>query len=71
MNLSGCFNLPEGIDFSPCSEVDLSFCELSDGCCLKFAENSKVILNETQNIPHDTDFSGQTGEFIFLFFGRT
>ena len=56
VNLSNSYYLPEGLDVSMCSEVDLGGCNLK-GLNLKFNEGAKVRLDEASNLPKDLDVS--------------
>ena len=49
--------LPEDLDVSMCSEVDLSTNDLSNIKELKFRDGAKVTLIGVENLPHDLDVS--------------
>ena len=54
--LSKSKNLPECLDVSRCSWVDLRYCDL-EGLNLKFREGAVVYLSEAYNLPKDLDLS--------------
>ena len=57
VNLSNSKNLPEDLDVSMCSKVDLSGCVLSKDRELKFREGAEVDLSGAYNLPENLDVS--------------
>ena len=57
INLSGCSNLPKGLDVSNCKSVVLNNCDLNSVNDLKFKEGADVSLANCSNIPADIDIS--------------
>ena len=57
VDLQNARNLCFNIDFSNCSEIDLSECDLLDWKELQFRDGAKVNLTNAHNLPDDLDFS--------------
>ncbi|MCM1323536.1 MAG: hypothetical protein NC218_05190 [Acetobacter sp.] len=55
--LANCANLPEDLDLSTRSFVDLSMADLTSVKNLKFKDNSQVFLSSCKNLPADLDVS--------------
>ena len=56
VNLSEVKNLPEDLDVSMCSKINLSGCNL-EGFNFKFREGATVYLNGAKNLPKELDLS--------------
>ena len=55
--LKGAVNVPVGMDFSQCDEVDLDYCDLSEQENLCFKDGAKVSLSGTENLHGNLDVS--------------
>ena len=56
VDLSYALDLPKDLDFSMCSEVGLTCCNLK-GISLKFRDGAMVYLSKTTNLPKELDVS--------------
>ena len=56
VSLSYALDLPKDLDFSMCSEVGLTCCNLK-GISLKFRDGAMVYLSKTTNLPKELDVS--------------
>jgi hypothetical protein len=57
VNITGCKNLPEVLDFSNVDKVDLSGTDLSGVKEIKFKDGARVVFDNATNLPQNLDVS--------------